>query len=110
MNQEILKFIPAETGMTYPVDEAHAVSSIHVVGAEVWLARICVYGYRPDDAEALRDRVLWALRVPTVPELWQWQDEAGNWHNLAHGGEAALKKGQGLEIRALYLKPPLEEV
>lgn len=122
MNQEKLKFIPGDTTQVLEGDGAAAgafESVIHVVGEEVWLARITVHGYRQDDAEALRDRVLWALEQPTVPTQWQylsaldWDSTSGDkpvWVNLDNGGEAARVKGEGYEIRALYQKQPLKEV
>lgn len=115
MNQEKLKFIPGDTIQVMPSDGAGSggfESQIHVVGEEVWLCRINVYGYRQDDAEALRDRILWALEQPTVPAQWQYQSKEDPrwWENLKHGGEAAQMKGRGFEVRALYIKTPLPEV
>ncbi len=89
------------------------------MGEEVWLNRVIVYGYHQEGAEALRDRILWALEQPTVPAQWQclssYTDADGEpvgkyWRNLDNGGEAATLKGKGYEVRSLYLKQPPKEV
>lgn len=122
MNQEKLKFIPGDTIQVMPGDGVESggfESQIHVVGEEVWLCRIHVHGYRQDDTEALRNRILWALNQPTEPAQWQYleayKDYDGEvtghyWRNLDNGGEAATKKGQGYEVRSLYAKPTPQEV
>lgn len=118
MNQEKLKFIPGDVVMVPPADGDSPSwnAPITVVGQEVWLSRICVYGYNPDNAEALRARLLWALEQPTAPTQWQyksvfdWDGNGGHvWVNLDNGGEAARVKGEGHEVRALYQKQPVRE-
>lgn len=119
MSEEKLKFIPGDTIQVMPGDGAEPggfESQIHVVGEEVWLCRIHVHGYRQDDTEALRNRILWALNQPIEPAQWQWFAEPlvpeakGIWLNLDNGGEAAKKKGEGYEVRSLYAKPTPQEV
>jgi hypothetical protein len=114
MNQETLKFI--NSGSTIHMGDDYE-AEIHVVGEEVWLGRIVVYGSTSQDAEGLRDRLLWALNQPTVPAQWQRKqyrnsnpevDPVFEWINLDNGGEAARLKGEGYEIRALYAKVPLQ--
>lgn len=117
MNEEKLRFVAGGTIMCEPrPDEAPSwEAQIDVIGQEVWLARICVYGYSPENAESLRERVMWGLAQPTVPAQWQylapldWEAVSGVepvWVNLDNGGEAARLKGEGYEIRALYQKQP----
>lgn len=126
MNEEPLKFIPGDTEQVLGgIDGEPGTyeACIHVVGSEVWLKRICVYGYEREGAEGLRDRLLWALAQPTVPAQWQFKRREPDgydadelpaykevWVNLDNGGEAARLKGEGYEIRALYAKQPLKEV
>lgn len=131
MNNEKLKFVAGETTEAPPMDVIEAgddvvsdslartfVSEIHVIGEDIWIGRITTCGYTSEDAEALRDRLLWALNQPIVPAQWQylskldWEsDEAdgtkSTWINLDNGGEAARLKGEGYEIRALYTKQPI---
>lgn len=128
MNEETLRFVPGETitSFTLEVDlnaDGSAdtaapvfVSEIHVIGEEVWIGRVTACGYTAEAAEALRDRLLWALQQPTVPAQWQRKqfrnsdqeiDPVFEWINLDNGGEAARLKGEGVEIRALYVKQPL---
>lgn len=109
MNQEKLKFIRTEPAAQAGDD---FVAEIHVVGEEVWLGRVCIFGSTAQDAEGLRERLLWALEQPTTPAQWQryspgGSETDGEWINLDNGGEAARLKGQGYEIRALYLKQPI---
>lgn len=120
MNQEKLRFVPAGTIAIKSPDLPDTYEAqIDVIGEEVWLARICVYGYSEENANGLRDRVLWGLAQPTVPTLWQykssfdWDTEGGDqrpWIDLDGGHEAARAKAEGHEIRALYAKQPLDEV
>lgn len=116
MNNEPLRFIPGPIARIVSTEEADSYEAqIHVVGRDVWLARICVYGLNEDDANGLRERVLWGLQQQTVPTVWQWFGPDG-WtdinagSSLDNGGEAARLKGEGYEIRALYAKQPLKEV
>lgn len=118
MNQEMLKFIKGETAQALPAEgfepSGDYEALIHIVGKEVWLGRIAIYGASPDDAEGLRDRVLWALDQPTVPAQWQAAHDGCeihptvDWFNIDNGGEAARLKGLGFRIRALYVKQPLK--
>lgn len=118
MNEEKLRFVAGGTIAIKAPDlpDTHE-AQIDVIGEEVWLARICVYGYSEENANGLRDRVLWGLAQPTVPAQWQfrsrfnWDNDetGGQWVNLDNGGEAARLKGEGHEIRALYAKTPLPE-
>ena len=116
MNDEKLRFVSGKTILICVADAPDCYeATIHVIGEEVWLNRVCVYGVNEDDANGLRDRLLWALQQPTVPTLWQASypgtapDDQECWVNLDNGGEAARLKGEGYEIRALYQKQPLKE-
>jgi hypothetical protein len=119
MNTEKLRFVKGGTVARVTADDPPSFEAqIDVIGEEVWLARICVYGYNPENAEGLRDRVLWGLEQPTVPAQWQYKskldwgpegDPDNVWIDLDNGGEAARLKGEGYEIRALYAKVPLPE-
>lgn len=132
MNDEKLRFAPGDTTKSYTLEVETSdnlgaaeevltpmfVSEIHVIGEDVWIGRVTACGYTAEAAEALRDRLLWALNQPTVPAQFQYYEpegqdgtwQAAGWLNLDNGGEAARLKGEGYEIRALYQKQPLNEV
>lgn len=125
MNDETLRFAPGETVEVPPMEVVDVddkgvsdclaplfISEIHVIGEEIWIGRVTAAGFTAEAAEALRDRLLWALQQPTVPAQWQryspgGTETDGQWVNLDNGGEAARLKGEGYEIRALYAKQPL---
>lgn len=130
MNDEKLRFVPGETTEVAPMEVAEVseggadvclarlfVSELHVISDSIWLGRVTACGYTAEAAEALRDRLLWALQQPTVPAQWQVEelvhepDYPGQavWRNIDNGGEAARLKGKGFAVRALYQKQPLVE-
>jgi hypothetical protein len=84
-------------------------ADINVFGEKSWLSRINAFGETKEEAEALRDRLLWALSNPIHPELWQYQDMENPdvWHNCADVGEVVRAKANGHNTRGLYLKKPL---
>lgn len=84
-------------------------ADIHCYGEHLWLSRINAYGTTKEEAEALRDRILWSLDNPIHPELWQYQDKEDPdvWHNCADVGEVVRAKANGHNTRGLYLKKPL---
>lgn len=113
MNTERLKFInPGDAICESKGKRSAWRAEIHVVGFEVWLSRIQVYGATKEDAEALRERLLFALSInQDKPDLFQYKSKHGEmWHNC-DGGEAAKAQGEGYEIRALFLRarPPKED-
>jgi hypothetical protein len=128
MNTEKLRFVAGDTAEVercehIDIDDSGEVvytdktfmSEIHVMGEEIWMGRVAVVGRTYDDAEGLRDRLLWALDQPTVPAQWQASaapfsmapDEEIDWTNIDNGGEAARLKGKGYRVRALYTKQPV---
>ena len=90
-------------------EDAYWRADINVFGEQTWLSRINAWGETAQDAEAIRDRILWALKNPIHPELWQYQDKDRPevWHHCADVTEAVQAKAAGHNTRGLYLKPPM---
>lgn len=110
MNTEKLRFTTGDPPEVVEGDTCY-LAQIHVIGSEVWLGRIAVYGETAEAAEAMRKRLLWALKYPETADLWQYKSKKGEvWHNCEHVGEAVKAKAEGHETRALTVRRQLREV
>lgn len=111
MNTEKLRFTLGDPPALQEPGDEYFCAQIHVIGNEVWLGRIAVYGLTVEDAEAMRARLLWSLQAPEAPDLWQYKSKHGElWHNCGDVGDAVKAKAEGYEIRALCIRRPLTEV
>lgn len=110
MNTEKLRFTTGDPPEIQAGDNFW-LAQIHVIGDEVWLGRIAVYGLDAEGAEALRERVLWALKYPETADVWQYKSKKGDvWHNCESVVEAVKAKAEGYETRALTVRRQLREV
>ena len=110
MNTEKLRFTNGDPPEIAEGDYCY-LAQIHVIGNEVWLGRIAVYGLTAEDAEAMRERLLWALKAPEEPDLWQYKSKKGDlWHNCGDVTDAVKAKAEGYETRALTVRRQLREV
>lgn len=91
-----------------PEGQAFYRADIHCMGEISWLSRINIWGDTAEDAERLRERVLWSLSHPDHPEIWQYQDkdDPAVWHT-ADVGAIVRAKANGYNTRGLYLKSVL---